>query len=375
MIGLCPKPTQEAIVNLAELQAAPDPLDDARWRAVASRDKGADGSFFFGVRTTGIYCRPGCASRTPRREHVRFFATPDEAERAGLRPCKRCTPRDAASQQAAIVARACALIADADAPPTLGQLADAVGMSPFHFHRLFKAATGLTPAAYARAQRAERLRDGLQRADSVTAAIYDAGYGSSSGLYGDGGAALGMHPATYRAGAPGERISYAIADSSLGPLLVAATQRGVCAIEFGASTEELRTRLAARFPGAELLADDPVFGATLAAVLTLVETPARGHELPLDIQGTAFQRRVWAALVAIPVGSTASYADVAAQIGQPGAARAVAGACAANSLAVAIPCHRVVRGDGNLSGYRWGTERKRILLERERAESCARTSV
>jgi len=339
--------------------------DEARWEAVASRNKGAAEVFVFGVRTTGVYCRPGCASRTPRRENVRFFATPDEAEGAGLRPCKRCTPRGGEDPRAAAVARACALIGAAEEPPTLGQLADVAGMSAFHFHRVFKAATGLTPADYARARRDERLRAGLQSASSVTAAIYEAGYGSASGLYGDGAAALGMQPSAYRAGACGERISYAVAESSLGPVLVAATARGVCAIEFGERAEQLPARLAARFPNAELVADDPAFSATVASVAALVETPARGLELPLDIQGTAFQQRVWAALRAIPPGSTASYAEVAARIGQPGAARAVAQACAANGLAVAVPCHRVVRGDGALSGYRWGAERKRALLERE----------
>jgi AraC family transcriptional regulator of adaptative response/methylated-DNA-[protein]-cysteine methyltransferase len=338
--------------------------DEARWAAVAGRDRGADGAFVFGVVTTGIYCRPGCASRTPRRENVRFFAGPDEAEGAGLRPCKRCAPRGGPSAHAEAVARACALIEAAEAPPTLGQLADAAGMSPFHFHRVFKAATGVTPAEYSRARREERLRAGLREAPSVTAAIYDAGYGSAGGAY--GGAALGMTPSAYRAGAAGERISFAVAASYLGPVLVAATGRGVCAIEFGENEGELRARLEARFPGAAIGPGDAAFAETVARVVAFLEAPARGLDLPLDIQGTAFQRRVWAALAAIPAGRTASYAEVAAAIGQPGASRAVAQACAANKLAVAVPCHRVVRGDGDLSGYRWGAARKAALLQRER---------
>lgn len=341
--------------------------DEARWAAVAGRDRGADGAFVFGVVTTGVYCRPGCASRTPRRENVRFFAGPGEAEGAGLRPCKRCQPRGGPSAAAEAVARACALIEAAEAPPTLGQLADAAGMSPFHFHRVFKAATGLTPAAYGRARRDQRLRAELPGAGSVTAAILDAGFGSAGGAYGAG--ALGMTPSAYRAGAPGERISYAVADTQLGPLLVAATARGVCAIEFGEGEAELRARLAARLPGAEVAPGDGDFAATVAAVVALVEAPALGHDLPLDIRGTAFQRRVWEALAAIPPGQTASYAEVAGRVGRPGAARAVAQACAANRLAVAVPCHRVVRGDGDLSGYRWGAERKRELLRRERGQA------
>lgn len=339
--------------------------EEARWAAVAGRDRAAAGAFVFGVVTTGIYCRPGCASRTPRRENVRFFAGPDEAEGAGLRPCKRCAPRGGPAPQAEAVARACALIAASDHTPTLGQLADTAGMSPFHFHRVFKAATGLTPAAYARARRDERLREALPAAGSATAAIYEAGYGSASGVY--AAAPLGMTPAAYRSGAPGERISYAVADSYLGPVVVAATVRGVCAIEFGAGADELQARLAARFPGAELMPGDEDFAATVARVVAFLEAPAAGLDLPLDIQGTAFQRRVWEALRAIPAGATASYAEVAARVGQPGAARAVAQACAANRLAVAVPCHRVVRGDGEPGGYRWGAERKRALLERERA--------
>ncbi|NTU80139.1 MAG: bifunctional DNA-binding transcriptional regulator/O6-methylguanine-DNA methyltransferase Ada [Chloroflexales bacterium] len=341
--------------------------DETRWQAVSARDRAADGAFVYGVVTTGVYCRPGCASRAPRRANVRFFATPDEAERAGLRPCKRCAPRAARADgaEAAAVARAGALIEAADEPPTLRELAAAAGLSPFHFHRLFKGAMGVTPAAYARARRAERLRGELPAATSVSAASYEAGFGSSGRLYAESAATLGMTPATYRAGAPGEHISYTVAPSSLGYILVAATARGLCTIELGDDPEALAMAVRARFPQAQLVADAPDLATSVSAVVAMVEAPRRGLDLPLDMQGTAFQRRVWAALRAIPPGATASYAQVAERIGQPGAARAVAQACAANTLAVAIPCHRVVRGDGDPGGYRWGSQRKRELLRRE----------
>jgi AraC family transcriptional regulator of adaptative response/methylated-DNA-[protein]-cysteine methyltransferase len=341
--------------------------DEARWTAVSGRDRGADGAFVYGVVTTGIYCRPGCASRAPRRDNVRFFGTPDEAEAAGLRPCKRCTPRAtrADSAEAAAVARAVALIESADEPPSLRELAAAAGLSPFHFHRRFKAALGVTPAAYARARRSERLRGELVAAPTVSAAIYEAGFGSSARLYAESAATLGMTPTAYRAGAPGERIGYAAAPSALGWVLVAATERGLCAIELGDDPAALAESLRSRFPLAQFAADDPQVAAWARAAVALVESPRRGLDLPLDLRGTAFQRRVWAALREIPAGTTASYAEVAARIGQPGAARAVAQACAANTLAVAIPCHRVVRGDGAAGGYRWGSARKRLLLARE----------
>ncbi len=341
--------------------------EEARWAAVSGRDRAADGAFVYGVLTTGIYCRPGCASRAPRRANVRFFGTPDEAEAAGLRPCKRCAPRAprADSAEAAAVARAVALIEAADEPPTLRELAAAAGMSPFHFHRRFKAAMGVTPAAYARARRGDRLRGELAAAPSVSAALYEAGFGSSGRLYAESAATLGMTPSAYRAGAPGEQISYATAPTSLGWVLVAATERGICAIELGDAADGLADSLRARFPHARLTPDDPAFAAWVRAAVELVEAPRRGLDLPLDLRGTAFQRRVWAALRAIPPGETASYAEVAARIGQPGAARAVAQACAANPVAVAVPCHRVVRGDGAPGGYRWGAARKGALLARE----------
>lgn len=344
--------------------------DEARWAAVRERDQGADGAFVYGVLTTGVYCRPGCASRQPRRENVRFFDGPEGAEGAGLRPCKRCAPRgDGGDDHAAAIARACALLEQAAEPPTLRELAAAAGLSPFHFHRVFKAALGVTPKAYARARRAERLRAGLAAGTPVGPAGYDAGFGSSSSLYADSAAALGMRPSAYRGGAAGERVRYAVARAYLGWVLVAATERGLCAIDLGDDPAALAEGLRARLPRAELQADDPDFAAWVAQVVAFLEAPGRGLGLPLDIQGTAFQRRVWAALQAIPPGQTASYAEVAAQVGQPGAARAVAQACAANSLAVAVPCHRVVRGDGARGGYRWGAARKAALLEREAAGS------
>lgn len=341
--------------------------DEARWAAVSARDRAADGAFVYGVLTTGVYCRPGCASRAPRRNNVRFFASPGEAEAAGLRPCKRCAPAASRADgaEAAALARAVALIEAADEPPALRELAAAAGLSPFHFHRRFKAAFGVTPAAYARARRAERLRGELTAAPTVSAAIYEAGYGSSGRLYAESAATLGMTPGAYRAGAPGERISYALAPSALGWVLVAATERGLCAIELGDDAEALMAALHARFPRAELASDDPAFAGWVQAVVALVETPRRGLDLPLDMRGTDFQRRVWAALREIPPGTTASYAEVAAKIGQPGASRAVAQACAANTLAIAVPCHRVVRGDGTPGGYRWGAARKQTLLARE----------
>jgi AraC family transcriptional regulator of adaptative response/methylated-DNA-[protein]-cysteine methyltransferase len=343
--------------------------DEARWAAVSGRDRGADGAFVYGVVTTGIYCRPGCASRAPRRANVRFFGTPAEAEAAGLRPCKRCAPQAprADGAEAAAIARAVALLEAADEPPTLRELAAAAGLSPYHFHRRFKAALGVTPAAYGRARRGERLRGELAVAPSVSAAIYDAGYGSSGSLYAASTETLGMTPSAYRAGAPGEQIGYAVSPSSLGWVLVAATGRGVCAIELGDDPEALAAGLRQRFPHARLSADDPAFAEWVRAAVALVEAPRRGLDLPLDLQGTAFQRRVWAALREIPAGATATYAEIAARIGQPGAARAVAQACAANTLAIAVPCHRVVRGDGSPGGYRWGSARKGALLAREAA--------
>jgi len=340
--------------------------DDARWAAVARRDKAADGAFFYSVRTTGVYCRPSCPARLPLRENVAFHSSRAAAEQAGFRPCRRCRPDEAAgARQAEIVARACELIASSEEPPTLDQLAEAAGLSLYHFHRVFKAVTGVTPRAYAAAHRHRKLRDGLPRSGSVTEAIHDAGFGSNGRFYAHAGEVLGMTPQAFRSGGRGTTIRFAVGQCSLGAILVAATDKGLCAILLDDEPEALVRDLQDRFPHAELVGGDADFERWVAQVVGFVEAPQLGLALPLDVRGTAFQQRVWQALREIPPGSTASYAEVAERIGQPQAVRAVAQACAANALAVAIPCHRVVRRDGGLSGYRWGVERKRTLLERE----------
>jgi AraC family transcriptional regulator of adaptative response/methylated-DNA-[protein]-cysteine methyltransferase len=333
------------------------------------RDRGADGAFYYSVRTTGVYCRPSCGARLARRENVRFHATCVEAEQAGFRPCKRCAPDQAApvNRQAIAIAAACRLIEAAPAPPTLEALARAAGMSRFHFHRVFRALTGVTPRAYADGHRAYRVREELGRTETVTDAIYGAGYNSSGRFYDTASDLLGMTPTAFRAGGAGTAIRFAVGQCWLGSILVAATEKGVCAILIGEDAEALVRDLQDTFPKARLIGGDAAFEALIAKVVGLVEAPARGLDLPLDVRGTAFQQRVWQALRAIPAGSTATYAEIAERIGRPAAARAVAQACASNSLAVAIPCHRVVRSDGALSGYRWGIARKRALLERERS--------
>ena len=341
--------------------------DEERWEAVVSRDRGAEGHFVLGVVTTGIYCRPGCPARRPRRENVRFFARGEEAERAGFRPCKRCRPNGPSIEErrASAVARACHLIEAADEAPDLSALAEAAGMSRYHFHRVFKAATGLTPRGYATAHRARRVREALHHGATVTEAVYEAGFGSAGRFYETSEKVLGMPPRSYRHGGRAETIRFALGECSLGSILVAATDTGVCAILLGDDPQALLRDLENRFANARLVGGDEAFEGLVARAVALTESPACGHDLPLDVRGTAFQQRVWQALRDIPAGSTESYAEVAARIGAPGAARAVARACAANPVAVAIPCHRVVRRDGALSGYRWGVERKRTLLERE----------
>jgi AraC family transcriptional regulator, regulatory protein of adaptative response / methylated-DNA-[protein]-cysteine methyltransferase len=342
--------------------------DEERWAAVTRRDSRADGSFFYSVRTTGVYCRPSCPSRRARRENVAFHATGAEAERAGFRPCKRCRPdRAPGEERAAAVARACRLIETAEEMPDLDRLAEEAGLSRYHFHRVFKAATGVTPRAYAAARRADRLRAELTRSPSVTAAIYQAGFGSSGRFYAASSEMLGMRPREYRAGGEGTAIRFAVGECSLGSILVAATERGVCSILLGDDPEELVRDVQDRFATAELVAGDRGFDEMVARVVGFIEAPGVGLDLPLDVRGTAFQLRVWQALRSIPAGSTLSYTEIARRIGVPHAARAVAQACASNPIAVAIPCHRVVRQDGALSGYRWGIERKRALLEREAA--------
>ncbi len=341
---------------------------EACWNAVRTRDREADGRFVYAVRSTGIYCRPSCPSRPARPENVSFHPDPAAARAAGYRACKRCKP-DASGADAAhpgIVA-ACRAIEAAEELPDLATLAELAGLSRFHFHRQFKAATGVTPKAYAAAWRSRRVREALSAGAPVTDAIYAAGYNSNARFYHDAPAILGMTPSAYRAGGANEEIRFAIGDCSLGAILVAATAKGLCAILLGDDADALARDLQDRFPRAALRGDDEGFARTIALVVGFIEAPRVGLELPLDIRGTAFQQRVWQALRTIPPGATASYADIATRIGLPKAVRAVAQACGANALAVAIPCHRVVRSDGALSGYRWGVQRKRALLEREGA--------
>ena len=354
-----------ASANAEKLAAAT--VSDPRWNAVVARDRAADGKFYYSVKTTGVYCRPSCAARAARPENVRFHATCADAEQAGFRPCKRCKPNQAPllAQHAATVAGICRLIEDSQTAPGLAELAGRAGMSTYHFHRVFKAATGVTPKAYAAAHRARRVRTELEGSGTVTEAILDAGYDSTGRFYEKSREILGMTPSHYRKGGAHTEIRFAIGECSLGSILVAASERGVCAILLGDNPDALARQLQDRFPRADLIGGDRQFEQLVARVVGFVESPGLGLDLPLDIRGTAFQQRVWQALRKIPAGSTASYAEVAKRIGSPKSVRAVAQACAANTLAVAIPCHRVVRNDAALSGYRWGVERKRALLARE----------
>ena len=340
---------------------------DDRWLAVQTRQASADGSFVYAVTTTGIYCRPSCPSRRPKPGHVRFFATSAEARQAGFRPCRRCTPDDQAQQDRIreLVVQACRMIDTADSPPTLDQLAQRLGVSPFHFHRQFKTIIGMTPKAYASAKQAEKMRVALDANPTVTASIYDAGYGSASRFYEKADTVLGMTAQQFRAKGNGTTISFAVGQSSLGAVLVARTERGVCAILLGDDPQALVHDLQDRFPKAQLVGGDAGFERDVAKVISLIEHPSGMFDLPLDVQGTVFQQKVWNALRCIPAGKTASYRQIAQAIGEPKAMRAVAQACGANKIAVAIPCHRVVRLDGSLSGYRWGVNRKRELLRRE----------
>jgi AraC family transcriptional regulator, regulatory protein of adaptative response / methylated-DNA-[protein]-cysteine methyltransferase len=341
--------------------------DAARWDAVSRREAAADGQFVYSVRSTGVYCRPSCPSRPAKRENVAFHADCAAAEAAGFRACMRCKPEQPplAQRQAQAVARACRLIEQSETEPDLDSLAQEAGMSRFHFHRVFKANTGLTPKGYATAHRAERVKQGLAQAGSVTDAAYDAGFNSSGRFYAATPGMLGMTPTRFRAGGSGETIHFAVGACSLGAILVAATAKGICAILIGDEPDALVRDLQDRFPRADLRGGDDGFERTVALVVGFVEAPQLGLDLPLDVRGTAFQQRVWQALREIPAGQTVSYAALAERLGMPAGARAVAGACAANAIAVAIPCHRVVRNDGALSGYRWGVERKQVLLERE----------
>ena len=365
-------------IAIKELDSLPIPhaeaplfaTDDERWQAVLDRNPDADGAFYTCVHTTGIYCRPTCPARKPKRENVTFVDTRAEALRAGFRPCKRCKPDDLAGQaerQAEMIARACCTIEKSAERLTLHQLAESAGMSRFHFHRLFKKITGVTPKAYADAHRADRVRHQLSQTSTITEAIYGSGFGSNGRFYSASEKMLGMTPSDYRAGGRGTTIRFAIGECSLGLILVASTAKGVCSILMGDTPEPLISTLQGRFPNAQIVDGDEEFVQTVAAVVNYIEEPSRGLHLPLDIRGTAFQQRVWEALREVPVGMTASYSEIAARIGSPKAVRAVANACARNEIAVAIPCHRIVGKDGSLTGYRWGTERKRMLLDREHA--------
>lgn len=379
--SIAPESTLRQPADAAERRAPSVPVsagadyasESARWQALRSRDPKADGHFVYSVRTTGVFCRPSCAARAARPENVAFHPSAEQAVRAGFRPCLRCRPTEPSRSQrdAALVARACRLIDSADPVPGLEALARAVELSPHHFHRLFKSVVGVTPRAYAQARRAERVRDRLPAAGTVTEALYDAGYQSNGRFYADAPRTLGMKPGQYRAGGAQTTIRFALGECSLGAILVAATDKGVCAISLGDDPERLLRELQDRFPNARLHGGDHDFEALVARVVGLVQAPSAAAgiaaDLPLDIRGTAFQQRVWQALRDIPPGATVTYSDVAQRLGVPKAVRAVASACAANTLAVAIPCHRVVRRDGSLSGYRWGIERKRALLEIEAA--------
>lgn len=348
-------------------QAAEGIRRDPRWARVLARDTDADDQFYFSVRSTGVYCRPSCPSRHPLPANVRFHATRQDAEQAGFRPCRRCKPDQAslAARHAERVADACRFIEQSGEQPTLSALALRAGLSPHYFHRLFKTVAGVTPAAYASQARARRLRQELNGPGSITAAALDAGFNSSGRFYAQSDHLLGMTPGRYRAGGKDARIRFALGQCSLGAILVAASDRGICAISLGDEADALLRELQDRFPRASLVGADRDFEQWVAAVVGFVERPGQGLSLPLDVRGSAFQQRVWQALREIPAGTTETYAQVAARIGAPNAARAVAGACAANTLAIAIPCHRVVRSDGAISGYRWGVQRKRGLLERE----------
>jgi len=343
------------------------PAEEKKWMALVRRDRRADGSFYYGVKTTGVFCRPSCASRLPRRSNVRFFASVSDAHDAGFRPCRRCEPGSAVRAEPHLerIVRVCGLIETAERPPTLAELAETVGLCPSHLHRVFKRAVGVTPKGYAAALRAQRLRDGLRPGVTVTRALYDAGFGSGSRLYANAGEHLGMTPSKYRSGGGGIPIRYAVARTDLGWVLVAGTERGLCAIELGDSRGALIGAFKARFDRAVRCDGDPEFLRWLRRVTESIVSPRRGLDLPLEIRGTAFQRRVWEELRRIPAGTTASYGEVARRIGKPGSARAVARACASNPLALAVPCHRVVRSDGDPGGYRWGEKRKRALLRRE----------
>jgi AraC family transcriptional regulator of adaptative response/methylated-DNA-[protein]-cysteine methyltransferase len=346
---------------------------DPRWAAVVARDHSADGRFFYAVKTTGVYCRPSCAARLANPRNVTFYSTPADAEAAGFRACKRCKPKGPglAAEHAATIAWACRMIEGAEEKPATAALAKVVGLSPYHFHRTFKAVTGLTPKAYAEAHRAQKMRAQLPASRTVTAAAFDAGFNATSRFYEKSAEILGMTPGDYRRGGAGAEIRFAVGQCSLGAILVASSETGICAIALGDDPGRLVRDLEERFPKARLIGGDAAFEKTVAKVVAFVEQPALGLDLPLDVRGTAFQERVWRALRKIPAGRSVTYTELAQKVGAPSAVRAVASACAANTIAVAIPCHRVVRKGGAISGYRWGVERKLTLLAREAAKKKA----
>lgn len=348
----------------------PSVVDDPRWARIVARDKSADGQLWYSVSTTGIYCRPSCPSRTANPKNVTLHDTIESARATGFRPCKRCNPEGISldGENAALVAKACRIIEESEEEPSLEDLAAAVDRSPSYFHRVFKASTGLTPKGYAAASRAKKIREGLEAGVGVTEAIYDAGFNSSGRFYEKSTGMLGMTPTQYRAGGANEEIKFAVGQSYLGAILVGSSTKGIAAILLGDDPDKLVRNLQDRFPKAHLIGMDREYEALIARVCGFVENPSVGLDLPLDIRGTAFQRRVWEALQEIPVGKRVSYSEIARRIGSPRATRAVAGACAANNIAVAIPCHRVVRNDGALSGYAWGVDRKHQILDREAAQ-------
>lgn len=342
---------------------------ESRWQAVVDRNRDADGHFIIGVHSTGIFCRPGCPAKTPRRDNVRFYESVVDATKAGLRPCKRCKPLGTSltEHHVEVVAAACARIDASDESPLLADLAREAGMSPWHFHRVFKSVTSLTPAQYARAHRATRLRTELESAQTVTRAMYDAGFQSPGAFYATTNESLGMAPSSFRNKGMGERIQVAVRQTSIGHVLIAATARGICNVTMGDAPDVLLDDFSTRFANAAISQAGPDLDHVISAVIARLEQPSTSFELPLDLRGTAFQHRVWNALRSIPAGSTSTYSDIARSIDAPASGRAVANACGANPLAVIVPCHRVVRKDGDLGGYRWGMDRKRELLSRERS--------
>lgn len=340
---------------------------DPRWQAILQRDASVNEQFVYAVKTTGIYCRPGSASRIPKPEHVEFFDSAEDAEQAGYRPSKRLgyTSLELQQRYTEIISKVCQFIETCEVEPSLTVLAEQAALSSYHFHRIFKMQTGVTPKTYIKAWRANRLRKQLEDQAKVTTAIYEAGFNSSNSFYEQATGILGMQPKDYQRGGIHQQITFAVGQSRLGSIMVAQSLQGICAITLGDDPAQLLQDLQDLFPKAELIGGDAAFEQLVAQVVGFVEAPEIGWHLPLDIQGTVFQQRVWQALQKIPLGKTVTYSELAEQLGQPKAVRAVASACANNKIAVAIPCHRVIRQDGSLAGYRWGIERKQQLLQHE----------